>query len=317
MLIGADQVATRYQIIPGYDVALLSVTSPFLLGPPLPLASAADMEQLNRGSPIAFLGFPMENLVNFDPKKPIFNTQSGIITAITDFFRGASFDNSGDLIQHSLPSTGGASGSPIINSDGRVVALLSAGNYFSVDGNQTRILNAANINFGQRVDLLKDLFEPENIDLDALQTEWQAALVSFDNTRTVLNIERVAADWAKEFGNGKTPMTIAETEQNLVAEGVGVEHEIRLSGRGQYLVIAESVTGRDIDLVLANRRMSVYDQEYVVGEDTALDHVPYLKFFASPGTLFSYTVDAGLEDDLADNPSIVSRANFRVFFLPE
>ena len=49
------------------------------------------------------------------------------------------------LLQHDLPATGGASGSPIVGASGRVVALLNAGNLFMVNGD--RVPNAALINF--------------------------------------------------------------------------------------------------------------------------------------------------------------------------
>jgi len=54
--------------------------------------------------------------------------QTGIITAVTDYWGSQADEGDRLLVQHNLPSTGGASGSPIFDQNGDVVAVLCAGN---------------------------------------------------------------------------------------------------------------------------------------------------------------------------------------------
>ena len=122
---------------------------------------------LKSGDPIAFLGFPMENVhndnVNLD--NPVASMQSGIIVAVSDFDLKDSGPSRNYLIRHNLPSAGGASGSPIFNPNGEVVALLFAGNTIGQvqKGQVERTPSAVQINYAVRVDLLKDLAEPVEI----------------------------------------------------------------------------------------------------------------------------------------------------------
>ena len=128
------------------------------------LADKKTLHNLKSGTPIAFLGFPMENLdsnnVNID--NPVASMQSGIVVAVTDFDMKDSGKERNFLLRHTLPATGGASGSPIFNKKGEVVALLYAGNVIgqvSGRGNVVRAPSAAQINFGVRVDLLSGVGE--------------------------------------------------------------------------------------------------------------------------------------------------------------
>ena len=83
-------------------------------------------------------------------------SQVGIVTSVRTFFLTAE-GGPPQLIEHSLPSAGGASGSPIFDAHGQVIALLSGGNNIaSKDG---RIPNAALVNFAQRVDILRELID--------------------------------------------------------------------------------------------------------------------------------------------------------------
>lgn len=144
-----------------YDVGLLYVEgrAPKLFRP----APRAELEKLDSGYRIAFLGFPMEGLTgnNVDVRNPVATMQSGIVTAVTDYWLSPSAFAKRFSVQHNMGATGGASGSPIFNSRGEVVALLNAGNIIgSVDAHGTvvRAPSAAMVNYGQRVDLLRDIW---------------------------------------------------------------------------------------------------------------------------------------------------------------
>lgn len=154
----------------GYDVGLLYVAEPERLGEPLTIASRETMAALDSGAPLAMTGYPMQELRGTDAERPEPNAHVGIVTAVTTFFlhRGAPGDNL--LIQHSLPTAGGASGSPIFNADGEVVAYHNAAN--APRGFPT----ASMINYGQRADMLLDLMSGEaDARLDDDRRAWAAA----------------------------------------------------------------------------------------------------------------------------------------------
>lgn len=122
------------------------------------IAKQDTLHSLKAGDPIAFLGFPMENLVhnNVNLDNPVASMQTGNIVAVSDFELKDSGKDANLLIRHNLPSTGGASGSPIFNKNGEVVALLYAGHIIrQQDG--TRAPSAAMINMSVRVDLLEGM----------------------------------------------------------------------------------------------------------------------------------------------------------------
>ena len=171
-VIGAG-IHPRYGDDPlGYDVGLLRIDgkAPAVF----PVASAAELNRLASGYRIAYLGFPSENLFgrNVNADEPMATMQSGIVTAVSDFALKDSGFAKNQLVRHNLAAVGGASGSPVFNADGKVVAILNAGNVTSqvvVDGQGKPIMDeegkpklerapsAAQINFAQRIDLLQDI----------------------------------------------------------------------------------------------------------------------------------------------------------------
>ncbi len=152
--------------VPAFDVGLLVVKEKLPIA--FPLAPDAELKKLRSGYRVAYLGFPSEGLAGggVDPRNPVATMQSGIVTAVTDWWLGKADFDKALLVQHNLGATGGASGSPIFNTKGEVVALLSAGNIIGQvqvgpDGSTQiqRAPSAAMINFGQRADLLKEFID--------------------------------------------------------------------------------------------------------------------------------------------------------------
>jgi len=151
----------RETAVPANDVGLLVVREKLPVA--FTVAPDSELKKLRSGYRVAYLGFPCEGMAGggVDPRNPVATMQSGIVTSVTDWWLGqASFDKA-LLVQHNLGATGGASGSPIFNTKGEVVAILSAGNIInqvqiSADGSAevTRAPSAAMVNFGQRADLL-------------------------------------------------------------------------------------------------------------------------------------------------------------------
>jgi hypothetical protein len=147
----------------GYDVAVLTTESP---GPQIfTIASQATLEALRAGERVAYLGFPAEQLFNnnVNLRSPVATMKSGIVTAVTDYWQKGGNNAKKYLVKHDMGSAGGASGSPIFNANGEVIAVHNAGNYYFINEltengvEKRRISHGAMINFAQRADLIHDL----------------------------------------------------------------------------------------------------------------------------------------------------------------
>ncbi len=160
----ATYLARPISFAPSYDVAIMRVDDPKRLETTVTLASPKDAPSLSTAEPLMLIGYPAEELIGTDETKPEPTVQKGSMTALTSFFMSGADKFEKYLVQHSIPATGGASGSPIFDRTGRVVALLNAGNINArVDVNREgkverkRSPSAALVNFAQRSDLLLDL----------------------------------------------------------------------------------------------------------------------------------------------------------------
>jgi S1-C subfamily serine protease len=149
--------------VTAYDVGLLYVEE--RTDNHFHIAPKAELEKLDSGYRVAFLGFPMERMQGggINIKYPVATMQSGILTSATDYWLSKAEFVNRLLLQHNLGATGGASGSPIFNVRGEVVGVLSAGNIIGqvVSGQGkvevARAPSAVMVNFAQRIDCLKDI----------------------------------------------------------------------------------------------------------------------------------------------------------------
>jgi V8-like Glu-specific endopeptidase len=147
--------------VSAYDVAIM------ILDRDMPqwlnIAGPEKILSLSQGQRIAYMGFPMEGIagggVNIASPSPVFKT--GSISAVTDWWLGQCPPQQRMLIQHDLGVAGGASGSPLMDVDGCVIGLISAGSHAAIRDPQSglsgRIPSGVLLNYAQRVDLLGDL----------------------------------------------------------------------------------------------------------------------------------------------------------------
>jgi V8-like Glu-specific endopeptidase len=168
-----------------YDVALLKVAPGSNAGPVLQLASPEELQAMRPGMPIALAGYPLEAIrgseiqgVTATP-----NYRAGVISAMTDMFNMPGDVAQRRLIHHNIPVTGGNSGSPMVNAQGKLVALLNSGNMLK-HGDSGRMPNAAVVNYGQRADLVHELVNgTAEANLAAERAYWAKQTETFQRGR--------------------------------------------------------------------------------------------------------------------------------------
>ena len=187
---------TPLDLIKEYDVGIIEIdpSTPLFVDPTtqqpvlLELASDAQLESLAPGTAVASAGFPSENLQGTATaaKSPP-TLHFGFISSLTDVFMCRAEPANQLLIVHSVPVTGGASGSPLIDSSGKVIGIVNGGNTNVIDGagddGKLRMSNAVQINYAQRVDLLKELREDKDArkEMAVDHDYWDKMAAQFDN----------------------------------------------------------------------------------------------------------------------------------------
>ncbi len=291
--------AARMEFVPGFDVALLYVDEPEKLGEPLTYASREEMENLKAGEQLVLIGYPMEQLKGTDAARPEPTSQTGIITSVTTFFLSKENPKHDLLVQHSVPATGGASGSPMFNTKGEVVAFLNAGNiiiYQTPDGGTMRQPSGALVNYAQRADMLLDLAEGK---ADALMPDY---LASFDKAEETLTktpdvfIADLKTMFGQEMGDQKNVTEVAEVEgvmdtpipwlENRLGAGV----EIEIKDPGIYVIAGASLDKRIVQTSL----YEVLPDGTIQYLDSGVNLTPY-SFVVSgrekPGKLYAVVTD--------------------------
>jgi S1-C subfamily serine protease len=229
----ATQGTTRYgnftplDLMSEYDVGIIETdpSTPLPVdaktGKPvtLELASNDQLENLAPGTPVASVGFPVENLVgSATATKAPATLHFGFISSLTDVFMCRTDPAHRLLIQHSVPVTGGASGSPLIDPSGKVIGLVNGGNTTVMKSEdsatgKTRTPNAALVNFAQRVDLLRELADGKAADeLAQDETYWDKTAKQFDHYFDV------AVTAFKDLASQR--YNVAEGQDTLMGNGV-------------------------------------------------------------------------------------------------
>lgn len=245
---------SNLNLVPGYDVALLRVEGAEDLAPPLKLAEPSTLLGLDSGEEVGFIGYPLEDAVgggtNYNQPTP--QMQMGAVTSVTDYFMVGGDSGRNHLIQHNLPAHGGASGSPIFNAAGDVVALFNAGNVVAVNGH--RIGTGIGVNFGQRVDVLTELLENRVEAITEARTGfWGNRLAQYRTPMDVM-LENWRANLSEE--NRSRIVTLFDGEGELKVNrgirGKSWRFDVPARSDAQMFVVAQSLDGKDIDLVVAN-----------------------------------------------------------------
>ncbi len=235
-----------------YDVAILKVDPAEDLGPFLRVAD--DPAALKAGAPLAYAGYPLEgtgaqNLAQLAPNPVL---QFGRVTALSDYFLLRADAPNSLLVENSLPATGGASGSPIIDSSGQVVAILSGGNVNIVDGGRTP--SAVMLNYAQRADLIGGVVDPASFDLAAAKAQWTKVVALFDSHEQTIVAE---AQSALEKTTGEPAVELAKISTSLSSSGsvkAGAvryrDHEVTVQANHTYTFVAYGEYSGTLNLAL-------------------------------------------------------------------
>ncbi|REJ68729.1 MAG: hypothetical protein DWQ31_07095 [Planctomycetota bacterium] len=275
--VAAERVASAG---PACDVALLKVADPDRLAPALPLADADELGRLEPAYPVGYVGFPMEGIVlgGVNAQAPAPTRHMAYVTALTTYFgeERAPLDRR-LLVQHAMPSAGGASGSPIINRDGKVVAVHNAGNVIGVTKQGRRIKSGANIQYGQRADLVRELLQGT---ADANQfdrrTQWERDIARFYRRRTDLEREirpvrdhifaQIAATWeSMQTMSGNYRVNVVPEIDGVVTVAPRAQRSITIGEGGPCLAIAYA-TLLNVDIELELRDSRAGDQRKLIAD---------------------------------------------------
>ena len=262
--LGMARAAQSIKPVSGYDVGLLFVADPSQLGAPLTYASRETILGLRAGDPLVLIGYAAEGVRGTDARRPEPTSQTGIITAMTTFYLYRGTNEEDQLIQHSAPATGGASGSPMFNQDGEVVGFLNSGNVADVASDGARMPSAALVNYAMRADMLLDMLDGSA----AGKVEGYRAQMAEAEARYAKSPDDYLADMTALFGSGVAGDPKAATltvdaeitlDQRLPDTPAGLygARELALRPDTAYLVVAMSSDGRPVRVILLDSSQKI------------------------------------------------------------
>ncbi|MCA8971301.1 MAG: trypsin-like peptidase domain-containing protein [Planctomycetes bacterium] len=232
---------------PPFDVALFTIAESDRRKLPeaLPLADADRIAELRAGETVSSVGFPGEGKAGGGTslERPEATQSPGEVTRLADaFFGRAESPEEAVALSFNMNITGGASGSPVLGTDGRVVALFSAGDVAPVEG--MRIFNGAS--YGPRVDLLRELLEDtaqskQEARIAALRTQFLAKFrVGAEASRIVA---RVRASRLLSTVRRRTVKLELLEDFEVELDGLGLSHakrvaRVSLQARRTYVLVA-------------------------------------------------------------------------------
>jgi len=234
---------TPLDLINEYDVGIIEVDPSVNLPEALKVASPEELEALTPGTPVASMGFPVEGLAGGDT---IIDAPAalryGFIGSLTDVFMVRAEPEHRLLIQHSVPVTGGVSGSPLIGPSGKVIGIVNGGNTSVLKNKgeamnaKLRIPSAALINFAQRADLLEALKNGDAEDeLAEDKIYWDAQAARFDDYFDV-----AVQDFVKL---AKSRYKVNEAKETVIDNS----DKAKLVGGGDTVKLASKTYTYDVD----------------------------------------------------------------------
>jgi len=231
------------------DVGILKISADDKKMQPPCLEVAESTEQVLIGSSIGSVGFPMEG-VFFNIQQPASETRIGSVIKTTNAWIGDITSDEAELFHYQFESAGGASGSPVFDTSGCVIGLLSGGNVvgFSQSGPRYTV---GGTTFGPSVVLLNELMRGNATKVQQNRTKtWEKWLLKVfqDGTsdpqrfvRAILG--RLVAHPPLKLRDKKlTEVSNHATVLSIKTGGErGVFNNVNLPKKGDYLLIVTCI----------------------------------------------------------------------------
>lgn len=239
------------------DVALLEVDAPDALAPALRVASRDELAHTGAGDAVGYIGFPSDLVGGFDFRYPSPLLQVGTIVALTDFFLMPLATGDGQLVQVSMPAVGGASGSPVINARGAVVATMSSVQATRGEDGKARV-DYKGVNFAQRVDLTGELVAMPADFGATLRTRWEELFRRhFVQTLDAAGVDafrlELTEQWTAQIpyvGYRLEPVIDQSVTSDRQEGDAALAVLDRVLAAGPYILVAIAPDKRNVDVVV-------------------------------------------------------------------
>ncbi|MBO6717022.1 MAG: trypsin-like peptidase domain-containing protein [Rhizobiaceae bacterium] len=227
----------------GYDLAILPIETP--VDPARVMRTRAVDHPLRANDEIWFGGYLLRGVDGCDVSgyEPDPDIQRGAISRLANFFNAPSDDlpEHQRLIRHSVPVTGGASGGPIVDIDGFVVGVVTAGTVVPVSSapstavetacsGGSRAPSAVQVNFAQRADLVEHLLGAE-FDDDQEMEFWAGEASRYVSHAAYLEEKLLASANRDHQVPFRLVMNLPPEPRGLVSE-----HRVSLRAGRDYLI---------------------------------------------------------------------------------
>ena len=211
------------------DVALLEVrdADAHRLGAPLTLTTSATAV----GEMVCTVGFASSESRVVVLERPQASFDVGSVLGLVDGFGEPADAETADLVRHALPEFAGVEGSPVLNSKGEVVAILSEGDD---DDRQ----------FAVPASVVAELVEGRAGAAQARREKrWRSAMDAYESRLAILR-EQALADWERGLGKSTACIfrreEVAHTKASQSAAGKAAHASVAVDEAGPIIVLVTS-----------------------------------------------------------------------------